>query len=73
MVTLVYMSCGVCDEPPTCFCGGKVERKTKGNKMIFFFFIQTRFFLQKSIFLKMGLEKGGSSYIQGRLIFGSIR
>ena len=28
---------------------------------------------EKGIFPKTGLEKGGSSYIQGRLIFGSIR
>ncbi len=34
---------------------------------------QTRFGFQKAFFQKVHLEKGGSSYNQGRLIFGSIR
>ncbi len=34
---------------------------------------KTRFGFQKAFFQKVYLEKGGSSYNQGRLIFGSIR
>ncbi len=34
---------------------------------------KTRFGFQKAFFQKVHLEKGGSSYNQGRLIFGSIR
>ncbi len=34
---------------------------------------KTRFGFQKAFFQKEQLEKGGSSYNQGRLIFGSIR
>ncbi len=33
----------------------------------------TRFGFQKAFFQKVHLEKGGSSYNQGRLIFRSIR
>ncbi len=34
---------------------------------------KTRFGFQKAFFQKVHLEKVGSSYNQGRLIFGSIR
>ncbi len=34
---------------------------------------KTRFGFQKAFFQKVHLEKGGSSYNQGRLIFRSIR
>ncbi len=34
---------------------------------------KTRFGFQKAFFQKVHLEKGGSSYNQGRPIFGSIR
>ncbi len=34
---------------------------------------KTRFGFQKNFFRKVHLEKGGSSYNQGHLIFGSIR
>ncbi len=34
---------------------------------------KTRFGFQKAFFQKVHLERGGSFYNQGRLIFGSIR
>ncbi len=43
------------------------------RKKCFVFLSKTRFGFQKAFFQKVHLEKGGSSYNQGRLIFGSIR
>ncbi len=49
------------------------ENNFKKNCDVFYRKKEKRFGFQKAFFQKVRLEKGGSSYNQGRLIFGSIQ